>query len=278
MTSKNTLGLLALGFITSATSLQAATVYGLTSSNGLIRFDSATPGSITNIGTISQPGIVDIDFFPVNGLLYAITNTGNTYSINLTNAAATFLFSPLTALSNLTDFDFNPTADRMRLFGDTDQNYRMVPDVITAPSAAGTAGTVIVDGTFTNPAFQLVANAYTNNFDGAPSTALYSIDTATDSLIAHTVGPAFNTVTTVGSGLGFAVGTSVGFDIGADGIAYVSDANNLYTVNLTTGLATSAGIVGGSGLTSIAVVPEPASALLGVIGLTTLAARRRRMS
>lgn len=276
MKKTKTIGLFALGLFSSATALQATTIYGLTSTNGLIRFDSALPGTIFPLGTISQPGIVDIDFFPVNGLLYGITSTGNTYSINLSNAAATFLFAPLTALSNLTDLDFNPVADRMRLYGDTDQNYRMVPDATTAPSTAGTAGTVIADGTFTNTAFQLVGSAYTNNFDGASSTTLYSIDAATDSLIIHTGTPQFNTVTAVGAGLGSPVGVNVGFDIDSSGIAFLSDGNAFFTVNLGTGVATGAGTVGGSGLVSIAAVPEPASALLGLNGLALLALRRRR--
>ena len=192
MTHNKTIGLLTLGLIASACPLQAATIYGLTATNGLISFDSATPGVVASIGAISQPGIVDIDFFPVNGQLYGITSTGNTYSISTANAAATFLFSPLTALTGLTDLDFNPVADRMRLFGTgTNQNYRMVPNATTLPSGAGTAGTVIVDGAFSNLAFQLVSSAYTNNFDGASATTLYSIDTTTDSLIIHSGTPQF---------------------------------------------------------------------------------------
>ena len=278
MKSPTTLQLLTLGLIGTASSLHATTIYGLTSGNGLISFDSATPGSITTIGTISQPGIVDLDFFPVNSQLYAITSNGNAYSLDLGTAAATLLFSPLTAISNLTDLDFNPVADRMRLFGDTDLNYRMVPNVTTLPSGGGTAGTVITDGSFSNPAFELESSAYTNNFDSAPSTTLYSIDTTTDSLVIHSGAPQFNGVAAVGTGLGFAIGNNVGFDVGQDGIAYLSDDNNFFTVNLATGAATPAGIVGGSGLVSIAAlaVPEPASALLGAMGLAVLAARRRR--
>ena len=276
MTPHKTLGLLALGLLASASSLHATTIYGLTATNGLISFDSATPGSINSIGTISQPGIVDLDFFPVNGQLYAITSNGNTYSLDLGTAAATLLFSPLTPLSNLTDLDFNPVADRMRLFGDTDQNYRMVPNVSTGNP--GTAGTIITDGTFSNPAFELESSAYTNNFDFAATTTLYSIDTTTDSLVIHSIAPQFNTVTAVGTGLGTTIGNNVGFDVGQDGIAYLSDDNNFFTVNLATGAATSAGIVGGNGLVSIAAlaVPEPTSMLLGAAGLAVLAARRRR--
>ena len=58
----------------------AVLLYGLTSPYGLVSFDSATPGTVTNLGTISQAGIVDIDFYPVNGVLYGSTNTGNIFS------------------------------------------------------------------------------------------------------------------------------------------------------------------------------------------------------
>ena len=117
-----------------ASSSQAVAVFGINPTAGpngsLVQFDSATPGAVATIGTLSQP-LVDIDFFPANGLLYGITSTGDTYTVNLLTAALTFRFSPLTAITGLTDLDFNPVADRMRLFGNTDQNYRMVPDFTT---------------------------------------------------------------------------------------------------------------------------------------------------
>ena len=82
--------------------------------------------------------------------------------------------TPGTALSNITDLDFNPAADRMRLFGQVDQNYRMIPDAtaITAPQTGAPAGAVTVDGTFTDTSVDLVGSAYTNNFNNAPSTTL----------------------------------------------------------------------------------------------------------
>lgn len=126
----------------------------------------------------------------------------------------------------------------------------------------------------------LVGSAYTNNFDGTANTTLYSIDTAVNQLIIHSVAPQFNTVTPVGVGLGVAVGSAVGFDIGADGIAYMSDGTNLYTVNLLTGTALIAGVVSAPNLTSIALpVPEPGPGGLSATGLVWMAAmaRHRRM-
>ena len=265
------------------TSVHAATIYGIQPGAGpatdsLVRFDSATPALVTNIGPLSQT-FVDIDFYPVNGLLYGITFTGDTYTINTSTALVDLVFSPLTALSGLTDLDFNPVADRMRLFGDVDQNYRMVPDVTTAPSAPGMAGTVILDGTFSDTARQLVGSAYTNNFDGATTTTLYSIDTTSNALMVHSVGPQFNTITQVGAGLGAPIGINVGFDIGQDGIAYGTDLDLgvFATVDLTTGAASVVGPLGVPVRTiAVEAIPEPSAALLSLAGMSLLAWRRRR--
>lgn len=72
----------------------AALIYGLTSTNGLVSFDSATPGTVTTIGTITQAGIVDMDFYPVNGVLYGANSSGSLYRINTSTGAATVATTP----------------------------------------------------------------------------------------------------------------------------------------------------------------------------------------
>jgi hypothetical protein len=180
------------------------------------------------------------------------TASGSLYRINLTTGVATLAQAPLTAFNgSVTDIDFNPMADRVRVFtnGTTTKNYRMSADATTysptTPAAAPTPGEVTADGLFSIPTAVLVANAYTNSFDNPTSTTLYSIDTTTDSLMIHSGTPQFNTIAQVGTGLGFSIGSDVGFDIGgASGIAYLSNGSALYTVNLGTGQATSiAGLV-----------------------------------
>ena len=90
-------------------------------------------------------------------------------------------------------------------------------------------------------------------------------------------------VTLVGSlGLGTNLNANIGFDIsGLTGIAYATittgaaaPVSSLYTINLSTGVATSLGTIGTgttsySGLTAATAVPEPSSVMLlaGAAGL-----------
>jgi hypothetical protein len=136
-------------------------------------------------------------------------------------------------------FDFNPVADRLRLVGDNDQNFRINVDT----------GEVLVDGNLAfaeddinagvNP--NITAVAYTNSFAGTTSTALYNIDTLLDTLVLQNP-PNDGTLVTVGD-LGIDFDVVGGFDIvsspdGSNTALAVSDAT-LYSINLETGAATS---------------------------------------
>jgi hypothetical protein len=270
------LGLLAL-VLPPATG-NAALLYGITSANTLVSFDSSAPGTVNTIGLVSAPGIVDIDFYPVNGQLYGLNANGDIFRVNTSNAVATLVGSPSTNIASVTDFDFNPAVDRLRIFSSGDRNFRMVPDVQN--SNPGTPGAVVTDGQFSNLAAELVGSAYSNSFDGveASATSLYSIDTTSDSLILHTGGPTFNTLNVVGP-LGVSVGSAVGFDILGLDTAFMSNDNALYRVDLTTGAATSLGTVGGSGLVSLAAAPVPEAGSLAFLlpaALCLAYGRRRR--
>lgn len=272
-----TLALISTGLLGVAATSHATLIYGLTSSNQLVSFDSALPTAILSSVAISQPGIIDIDGYPANGGFYGMTSNGNAYRINVTSGAATLAVTPGAGVGTVTDFDFNPSADRIRIFSTGSQNFRMVPDFTT--NNPGTTGAVTADGMFTNLTFNLVGNAYTNNVDSqGGATTLYSIDTVNNALVQHTVAPQFNTVTIVGTNLGIGdIGSNVGFDVGQDGVAYLSNGAVLFTVNLTTGAATAAGTIADANVVSIAaVVPEPGSAFVAAAGLAGLALRRRR--
>lgn len=84
---------LSAGFLSLFVALaaQAETVVALTSGNRLLFFDSATPGTVTKlitITTVSNEALKAIDFRPATGNLYAFGTSGRFYILNLTTNAA----------------------------------------------------------------------------------------------------------------------------------------------------------------------------------------------
>lgn len=257
---------------------------GLTSTSQLVSFDTAAPGSILltspAITGLSQgDSIVDIDYYPVNGLLHGIGSSGTLYRIDRATGAAVVDAIPQTSMGVAQDMDFNPSADRLRVFSAGDANFRITPSVGTGGSNGANIGLVTADGTLAfaggTPNPNLVGAAYINNFDGTATTTLYSIDADLNALIIHSGAPQFSTLAQVGA-LGVDVGQNVGFDVSISGVAFVSNGNSLFTINLATGALSSIGTIGGGlNVTTIAVVPAPAGAgLLAFAGLACL--RRRR--
>lgn len=236
---------LALVIFAGAGSANAATAFGVNAANQLVRFDTATPGTVVNIGTITgvQAGetIVGIDFRPFNGQLYALGSTSRLYTINLTSGAATQVGTAGAFTLSGTDFgfDFNPTVDLIRVVSNTGQNLRLNPNT----------GALAATDTPLNPGVPNVnAAAYTNNFAGATSTTLYDIDTTTNSL--YTQNPANNGTLQLVGPLGVISTSSNGFDISSFGgpafaALTVGGVSGLYTINLGTGTATLVGVIGG---------------------------------
>ncbi len=229
------------------------TIFGVTTGNQLVRFDANTPGTLTTIGAITglQAGetLVGIDFRPLNGQLYALGSTGRLYTINLLTGAATQVGTTAITLNGTNfGFDFNPTVDLIRVVSNTGQNLRVNPNT----------GAIQATDPNLNPGTPSVtAAAYTNSFTGAPSTILYDIDTGTDRLVRQDPANA-GTLVDVGA-LGVDASGVNGFDISArDNTAFavltVGGTQRLYTINLTTGLATQIGTLpAGTTLTGIAV-------------------------
>jgi Domain of unknown function (DUF4394)/FG-GAP-like repeat len=233
---------LVLVFTASALSASAVTIYGVSSSNQLIRFDSATPGTTTTVGVITglQTGesIVGMDFRPATGQLYALGSTNRLYIINK-NTAVVLASNALSSAITGTEFgvDFNPMADRLRVVSNTGQNLSVNPNNYTV-----TAQTPLNPGT---P--NVTAAAYNNNVSGTTATTLYVIDTNSDTLFRQDP-PASGTLTSVGL-LGINANDVNGFDITpTSNIAYaaltVGAATNLYTINLTSGASTLIGAIG----------------------------------
>jgi hypothetical protein len=255
-------------------------LYGVAGGN-LISFDSGNPGvirtavNITGLPVDGSQVLAGADFRPATGELFALgynasTQQGQLYTVNLTSGALAAVGSlnsmALGATAANIGFDFNPTVDLIRVTSGTNQaNLRVSP--IT--------GAITTDTGLTNPsgAPVMTGAAYTNNDNNANTgTTLYGIDQSRSVLLRSTNANA-GTYVDQGS-LGVTLNATLGadFDVYSDLANPTSPANaaflaaaasgatvdNLYTVDLTSGNASSVGRIGnGSNLTGLAAFLTP---------------------
>lgn len=227
---------------------------GLTDGNTLVRFNSVQPGLAKSINVTGVSGtLIGIDFRPANGLLYGVTDQSFLYTIDPESGIATqvaTLSTPFTGGIN-SGVDFNPAADRLRLVGSNDQNFRVNVDTgAVADEGDGVPGDLNLAyastdvNTGKDP--NITAAAYVNSVAGATSTKLYDIDTTLDTLVVQDP-PNSGALVTVGA-LGVDFGSRTGFDIFVDrnGIncGFAVSSSVLYAIDLATGKATSVGVVG----------------------------------
>lgn len=219
----------------------------LTSNNTLLGFSAAAPNQVTSVAVTGVEGtLLGIDVRPANGQLYGLTNANNLYTIDPTSGAATLISTLSIPFGGgvVSGFDFNPVADRLRLVGDNDQNFRINVDT----------GEVIEDGTLAfvegdgnagvNP--NITAAAYTNSFAGTTATALYNIDALLNKLVLQNP-PNDGGLVTIGE-LGVDFGLVGGFDIFStpegENSAFAASDGQLYSIDLQTGAATGLGTIG----------------------------------
>lgn len=266
----------------------AELIYGVTSQDFLVTWDSAQPTSLLSGIAISglqlNERLVGIDIRPATGQLYGLGSSSRLYTIDPSTGVAALVggpgpFSPLLNGANF-GFDFNPTVDRIRVVSNASQNLRLHPVTGAVVAVDGALAYAMGDPNFgVSP--NVAAAAYTNNFPGAMSTVLYGIDPGVDALVIQNP-PNNGTLNTVGT-LGLDVTDILGFDIsGASGIAYAvlfntaSNRSMFATINLATGAAAEIGeIDGGTTITGITVIPEPAT--LWLVGAAWWAVMRRRV-
>jgi hypothetical protein len=306
------LGVSALSVLPFSQVANAEVIYGMTAASSLsnapgvnlVRFDSATPGTITNIGAftgvVAGHALRSIDFRPATGELFAISTStavpfgAQLYTVNLNTAALTTVgtgFALGTSTSNIVDMDFNPTVDRIRITtaaAASNNNFRANPNdgtlVATDTNLAYAAG----DPNFGQSPV-IVGTAYSNNVAGALQTTLYGWDYADDSFV--TIGgpngvpsPNGGQMSTIFAPPGFLT-FNAGLDMDISGITGTLYATHddpatgttmgLFTLNPATGAQTFVGnYPAGTFIPSISVViPEPAS--LSFLGLCAVAASLR---
>jgi hypothetical protein len=257
-----------------APSALAATVFALTNAgNQLVRFDSATPGTV--LGPVSITGLQvgenlrTIDLRPATGQLYALSSQSRMYTVNPTTGAATQVGSNGAFILSGTFFgmDVNPVSDRIRVVSDLDQNLRLNPNDGTLTATDTTLAYAVGDPHVgANP--NEVALAYSNNVAGALTTTLYGIDSGLDVLVTQggpngIPSPNGGLLNTVGA-LGVDTNGLAGFDISPGGTAYAVFnpvplfPADFYTINLGNGAASLVGAIGVTGpVSDIAVAPSP---------------------
>jgi hypothetical protein len=268
----------------SAVFAKAVPIFGINSANNnLVRFDSATPGTIVHskalLGLAGGEIIVALDARPKDGKLYALSNASKLYIIDpdpVTHnvfQVGTGTFA-IALNGSAFGFDFNPVVDRIRVVSITSQNLRLDPNTGTVvDSDPGTAGTqpdtnlayaVGDPNEGANP--DVVAAACTNNVVNSTTTTLYGIDSTLNILVRqggfevppNSPSPNTGQLFTIG-GLGVDPTEVLGFDIETGtGTAYatmvVLGIPQLYTIDLSTGAATLVGnIANGIGIRAMTV-------------------------
>ncbi len=242
----------------SAPAQQAGDVYALTESGKLVSFNSTAPQKACTNATLAgqQAGesIVGIDVRPADQTVYALGSLGRLYTVDTATATLTPGATLVAALGDDTapyaglagtqfGLDFNPVNDLIRVTSDTGQNFRVALNgAVTTDTALNGTGTGAVEG------------AYSNNFVGAAViSTFFAVDAASNSLQRLTGNAINGTLATVGAGLGVGDVQAVGgFDIYGPnnlGLAALtigsSTTSDLFSVNLTTGVATRVNTIAG---------------------------------
>ncbi len=260
-------------------------VVAVTTSHELITFNAGQPDRILErrpvTGLAAGERLVGIDFRVARGVLYALSQSGRLYTLDIpTGALKPVGAAPAVLALNgaAFGFDFNPAADRIRVVSSTGQNLRLHPD-----TGAAVDGDAAVDGVQPDPALRYAASdanasrapdiagaAYTYNTQDSKLTTNYAIDRALGVLVMQgsregatpVVSPNTGQLRTVGA-LGLGPLTDVAFDIADVGntalIAVRTPTDNqtrLHLVDLATGAAKPLGKVGeGAPLLGMAIEP-----------------------
>ena len=264
---------------------QRETVVAVTAAHELITFNVAQPERILErrplTGLPAGERVVGIDFRVARGVLYALTQAGRLYTLDIPTGALRPV-GPAPAVlplkGSVFGFDFNPAADRIRVVSNTGLNLRLHPD-----TGAVVDGDPAVDGVQPDPALryawsdvnagrapEIAGAAYTYNTQDSKLTTNYAIDRALGTLVMQgsregttpVVSPNTGQLRTVGP-LGLGPLTDAAFDISDVGntalvaVRTAADSRTrLHQVNLATGATRPLGTVG-EGVPLLGMAIEP---------------------
>jgi hypothetical protein len=237
-----------LGFIAFASQMaRSETIYAVvstTSSGNLFGTLNTVTGLFTEIG-VQGPNLFGMGFAP-NGTLYGTDSAipANVYTIDpATGSLATIGTSTLsiegsTAGSDGLIYAVSGSFTNAEFF--TINPSTLAQHVINPALGFGTDGLAVFSGT----------TFYTDKINGAGTN---------DDLLE-----AINSITGVATPIGTGLGTEIFSGVDVDGVVYGAGADgNLYTINLTTGVATLdvhiSGVAGAVDALAFRPVPEPSS-------------------
>lgn len=261
------------------------TVVAITAAHELITFNVSDPERILErrsvTGLPAGERVVGIDFRVARGVLYALSQAGRLYTLDIPTGALSPVGpapAALTLRGTVFGFDFNPAADRIRVVSNTGQNLRLHPD-----TGALVDGDPATEGVQPDPALRyawsdvnagrtpdIAGAAYTYNAQDSKLTTNYAIDRALGALVMQgsregttpVVSPNTGQLRTIGP-LGLGPLTDASFDISDVSntalLAVRTRADNqtrLHQVNLATGATRPLGRVGeGAPLLGMAIEP-----------------------
>lgn len=251
-------------------------VWLVTQNQHLLKVNPKSPAEVLEQkaleGLADGEQIQGIDYRVAYGVLFALSNKGQLYTINTATGVLTAVGEPLASGTLHTaqyGFDFNPAADRIRVVNELGQNLRLHPETGALAFSDPDLHYAASDRhAGVSPA--IVAAAYTYNQQDAKMTTNYAIDKALGTLVTQgsiegsepMISPNTGQLFTVGA-LGISGLQQVSFDISdLNNIALIAvsteaeAASTLYQIDLATGAAQKLGILAnGEAIAGIAIEP-----------------------